>query len=95
MRKGIGKACKVVEDAAVDNCPVDTGELQQSIKSETPGPVSYTHLYLVLTGMDADEETIAAMKENRALVIPEGGGAEYLTKSVSDTQIQNLSLIHI
>ena len=38
LRKGIGKACKVVEDAAVDNCPVDTGELQQSIKSETPGP---------------------------------------------------------
>lgn len=22
----------------MDNCPVDTGELQQSIKSETPGP---------------------------------------------------------
>lgn len=38
LRQGIGKACKVVEAAAVDNCPVDTGELQQSVKSETPGP---------------------------------------------------------
>lgn len=38
LRQGIGKACRVVEAAAVDNCPVDTGELQQSIKSETPGP---------------------------------------------------------
>ena len=38
LRRGIGKACRVVEDAAVGNCPVDTGELQQSIKSETPGP---------------------------------------------------------
>lgn len=38
LRRGIGKACRLVEDAAVENCPVDTGELQQSIKSETPGP---------------------------------------------------------
>ncbi len=38
LRQGIGKACRVVEAAAVGNCPVDTGELQQSITSETPGP---------------------------------------------------------
>ena len=38
LRRGIGKACEVVKAAAVDNCPVDTGELQQSIKSEPPGP---------------------------------------------------------
>lgn len=38
LRQGIGKACRLVEAAAVDNCPVDTGELQQSIKSEPPGP---------------------------------------------------------
>lgn len=38
LRRGIGKACRLVEDAAVENCPVDTGELQQSIHSETPGP---------------------------------------------------------
>ncbi len=38
LRRGIGKACRLVEAAAVDNCPVDTGELQQSIHSETPGP---------------------------------------------------------
>ena len=38
LRRGIGKACRLVEAAAVENCPVDTGELQQSIHSETPGP---------------------------------------------------------
>lgn len=38
LRQGIGKACEVVKAAAVENCPVDTGELQKSIKSETPGP---------------------------------------------------------
>lgn len=38
LRRGIGKACRLVEDAAADKCPVDTGELQKSIESETPGP---------------------------------------------------------
>ena len=38
LRQGIGKACRLVEASAVDRCPVDTGELQQSIHSETPGP---------------------------------------------------------
>lgn len=51
---------------------------------------AFCDAYLVLTGMDADKEDIAQMKENRALLIPEGGGAEYLTKSASDTQIQNM-----
>ena len=60
------------------------------LSSEVDDFEAFCDAYLVLTGMDADEETIAAMKENRALVIPEGGGAEYLTKSVSDTQIQNM-----
>lgn len=39
LRRGITRACReVVEKAAVGNCPVDTGELQRSITSETPGP---------------------------------------------------------
>ena len=38
INEGIAKACRLVEAAAVGNCPVDTGELQQSITSETPGP---------------------------------------------------------
>lgn len=38
LREGIGKACRLVEAAAVDKCPVDTSELQQSIKAEPPRP---------------------------------------------------------
>ena len=37
LRRGIGKACRVVEAAAAGNCPVYTGNLQGSITSETPG----------------------------------------------------------
>lgn len=38
VKDGITQACRIVEKAAVKNCPVDTGNLQQSITSETPGP---------------------------------------------------------
>ena len=38
LRKGIGKACETVKNAAAENCPVDTAELKGSIKAETPGP---------------------------------------------------------
>lgn len=51
---------------------------------------AFCDAYLALTGMEVDEENVQAMKENRVLVIPEGGDAKYITKSVSDTQIQNM-----
>lgn len=51
---------------------------------------AFCDAYLVLQGADADEEDVARMKEQRVLVIPEGATAEYLTKSISDTQIQNI-----
>ena len=60
------------------------------LSSEVDDFEAFCDAYLVLTGMDAEAEYIQAMKENRALIIPEGGGAEYLTKFVSDTQIQNM-----
>lgn len=46
--------------------------------------------YLILTGVDADKEDIASMKEDRVLVLPEAATAAYLTKSANDTQIVNL-----
>ena len=46
--------------------------------------------YLLLSGVDADSTDIAAMKENRVLILPEGGTAQYLTKAATDTQITNM-----
>lgn len=51
---------------------------------------SFCDAYLVLSGMEVDEEEVRKMKENRVLVVPEGGGAGYITKNVADTQIQNM-----
>ena len=44
----------------------------------------------MLTGVDADSEDIASMKENRALILPDSAQAAWLTKNANDTQIVNM-----
>lgn len=51
---------------------------------------AWVDAYLMLTGVDADNEDIASMKENRVLILPEGSSAEWLTKNTNDTQIVNM-----
>ena len=62
-------------------------ELQSS---EVDDYSAFCDAYLTLTGTDAEEEDIAAMKENRVLVLPEGAKAQYLIKQSNDTQITNM-----
>ena len=51
---------------------------------------AFCDAYLMLLGVDADAEDIAAMKENRVLVLPEGASAAWLTKSANDAQVENI-----
>ena len=51
---------------------------------------AFCDAYLVLEGVDADAEDIAAMKANRVMLIPEGAKASYLTKSATDAQVENI-----
>lgn len=62
-------------------------ELQSS---EVDDYSAFCDAYLVLIGTDAEDEDIAAMKENRVLVLPEGANAQYLIKQSNDTQITNM-----
>ena len=62
-------------------------ELQSS---EVDDYSAFCDAYLALVGMDAEPDDIAAMKDNRVLILPEGGSAAYLTKQANDTQIQNM-----
>ena len=55
---------------------------------------SFADAYLVLKGCSADDDDLTKMKENRVLLLDADCSAEYLTKSISDTQVQNL-LINI
>lgn len=51
---------------------------------------AFCDAYLMLLGVDADADDIAAMKENRVLVLPEGASAAWLTKSANDAQVENI-----
>lgn len=51
---------------------------------------AFCDAYLTLIGVDAEVEDIAAMKENRVLVLPDGASASWLTKAANDAQIENL-----
>lgn len=60
------------------------------LSAEIDDFAAFCDAYMVLEGVDADTEDIAAMKENRVLVLPEGATATYLTKNANDAQIENI-----
>ncbi len=60
------------------------------LSSEIDDYSAFCDAYLVLEGVDADNEDIAAMKENRVIILPEGAKAEWLTKNANDAQVENI-----
>ena len=51
---------------------------------------AFCDAYLALTGVDADEEDIASMKQNRVLLLPSDANAAWLTKNANDAQVENI-----
>ena len=52
---------------------------------------SFADAYLVMAGLQGLEaEDLAAMRENKAIVMPDGGEVSYLTKNISDVQTENI-----
>ena len=62
-------------------------ELQSS---EVDSFQEWADCYLKIKGMDATDEELVAMKEGRTLVMPADADADWLTKNVSDVQIENM-----
>lgn len=60
------------------------------LSSEIDDYSAFCDAYLLLAGVDADAEDIAAMKENRVLILPENANAQWLTKNASDAQVENI-----
>lgn len=60
------------------------------LSSEIDDYSAFCDAYLSLTGLDAEEDDIVKMKENRVLLLPEGAAANWLTKNASDAQVENM-----
>lgn len=51
---------------------------------------AFSDAYLLLKGVQLDEEDLDLMRDKRCLMVDTDANAEYLTKNISDTQIQNM-----
>lgn len=60
------------------------------VSAEIDDYSAFCDAYLVLSNVDADAEDIAAMKQNRVLVLPESATANWLTKNANDAQVENI-----
>ena len=63
--------------------------VNELISAEVDDYSAFCDAYLCIEGCDIDGETVAAMKEDRVLVLPPGAKASYLTKTANDAQIEN------
>lgn len=60
------------------------------LSSEIDDYSSFCDAYMILQGVDAEPEDIAAMKANRVLLLPADANATWLTKNANDAQVENI-----
>ena len=64
--------------------------VNELVSAEIDDYSAFCDAYLALIGVDAEQEDIAAMKENRVIILPEGASANWITKNASDAQVENI-----
>lgn len=64
--------------------------VNELVSAEIDDYSAFCDAYLSLTGVDADSDDIAMMKENRVLILPQGAEAAWLTKNANDAQVENI-----
>ena len=79
------------DEKSIFDCIVGLQDaVNEVLSSEIDDYSAFCDAYLCLTGVDADNDDIASMKDNRVLVLPEGAVASWLTKTANDVQIENI-----
>lgn len=64
--------------------------INELLSAEIDDYSAFCDAYLAIVGADMETEDVAAMKENRILVLPEGANTFWLTKSANDAQVENI-----
>ncbi len=64
--------------------------INEVLCSEIDDYSAFCDAYLVIEGVDADADDIKKLKEDRAIVLPEGAKASWLTKNANDAQVENI-----
>lgn len=81
----------LADEKSIFDCVISLQDsVNELLSAEIDDYSAFCDAYLVLEGMDAETEDIADMKANRALLVPEGAKAYWLTKSANDAQVENI-----
>jgi SPP1 family phage portal protein len=79
------------DEKSIFDCIISAQDTYNELLSaEVDDYAAFCDAYLTLEGMDAEDDDIKSMKENRVLILPTGAKATWLTKSSNDTQIENI-----
>ena len=79
------------DERAIYDCILNLQDsANELLSAEIDDYSAFCDAYMVLNGVDATAEDIAAMKENRVLLLPEGATATWLTKNANDAQVENI-----
>lgn len=79
------------DEKSIFDCVLGLQDASNELLSDEIDDYSaFCDAYLALVGVDADAEDIAAMKQNRVLVLPQDSSAQWLTKNASDAQVENI-----
>ena len=79
------------DEASIFDCILTLQDSANELVSDEIDDYSaFCDAYLALTGVDAEVDDIASMKENRVLILPEGASAAWVTKSANDAQVENI-----
>ena len=78
-------------EESIFNCILSLQDaVNELLSAEIDDYSAFVDAYLALTGVDADANDIASMKENRVLILPDGANAQWITKNSNDTQVENI-----
>lgn len=64
--------------------------INELLSAEIDDYAAFCDAYLVIEDAELDSETVAEMKTNRVLQLPQGAKAYWLTKASSDAQVENI-----
>lgn len=78
------------EKSVFDCILTEQNSINEIVSAEVDEINALVDAYLCLKGVDADEEDIAAMKQNRVMLLPSDADAAYITKSSNDARIENI-----
>ena len=79
------------DEKSIFDCVISLQDsVNELLSAEIDDYSAFCDAYLCLSGLDADADDIASMKENRVLILPEGATATWLTKAAQDAQVENI-----